>query len=195
MLNLKDFEPIKNCDGYYVDKNGKIISIKVRELKGGITQDGYQQYHISVNGNHKYVTGHGEVARTFLDNPNNYPIINHKDGNKQNNCVDNLEWCSYSYNSYHSCHILGNKPPINGEKSIICIDTMNKNKELRFRSLSECGRYFKVDYSSIYNKICGKNNNPTYKKTKLQGLFFKFADNIGSQTTIENTPKIIGGSK
>ena len=39
------------------------------------------------------------VAETFLPNPDNMPVVNHKDENKQNNSVDNLEWCSYEYNS------------------------------------------------------------------------------------------------
>lgn len=41
---------------------------------------------------------HRLVAQAFLDNTNNYPMINHKDENKENNCVDNLEWCTQQYN-------------------------------------------------------------------------------------------------
>lgn len=186
-MNLEDLRPIEGCEGYYVDKNGNIVSIKIRNLKGSLTQDGYRQYHISNKGEDKYIIGHVAVARAFLENPNNYPIVNHKDGNKQNNSMDNLEWCNYSYNSYHSCHVLGNKPPITCEKPVICIDTLNNNKTFYFRSMSECGRFFNVDYGSIYNKIIGKSKNPTMRNTKLKGLFFKFADSVESETTIENT--------
>lgn len=47
----------------------------------------------------KYYMIHRLVAQTFLNNPHNYPIVNHIDHNKQNNCVFNLEWCSHKQNA------------------------------------------------------------------------------------------------
>lgn len=45
------------------------------------------------------------IAKTFLPNPNNYPIVNHIDGNKHNNRIENLEWCTYSRNNKHAIDI------------------------------------------------------------------------------------------
>lgn len=59
-------------------------------------------YHLSGNGisyNGESFSVHRLVAEAFIPNPNNLPCINHKDENKENNCVDNLEWCTYKYNS------------------------------------------------------------------------------------------------
>lgn len=47
---------------------------------------------------------HRIIAKTFIQNPNNYPIVNHKDGNGSNNCVDNLEWCNKEYNIKHAVY-------------------------------------------------------------------------------------------
>ena len=50
----------------------------------------------------KMIKIHKAVAECFVSNPNNYPIINHIDGNKENNLYSNLEWCTYKYNSKHA---------------------------------------------------------------------------------------------
>lgn len=63
--------------------------------------------------NHKYIFIHRLVAKTFIPNPNNLPIINHKDNNPLNNCIDNLEWCTQSHNVKYA-YKYGNAKPTNG---------------------------------------------------------------------------------
>lgn len=55
---------------------------------------------------------HRLVAETFIPNPNNYPCINHKDENTQNNCADNLEWCTWKYNNNYGKHKYANCKPV-----------------------------------------------------------------------------------
>lgn len=66
---------------------------------------GYFQICTSINGKRKNIKVHKAVAESFIDNPCNLPVINHIDGNKENNNVENLEWCTYQDNSDHAWNI------------------------------------------------------------------------------------------
>lgn len=68
---------------------------RVRRLNSFVTDLGYHQVKLGKVG----FRIHRLIASAFLPNPMGYPIINHKDENPSNNCVDNLEWCTYKYNS------------------------------------------------------------------------------------------------
>ena len=77
----------------------KILSCKA---SGGRTK--YKRVNLYLDGREYKKTIHRLVAETFIPNPNNLPCVNHKDENKENNVVDNLEWCTYKYNSnYGTC--------------------------------------------------------------------------------------------
>lgn len=81
---------------------------------------GYYQICTTINGESKNVKVHKAIAESFIPNPDHLPAINHIDGNKENNCVENLEWCTYRENSIHAYKI-GLMPPfiLNG-KNIFC---------------------------------------------------------------------------
>ena len=84
---------------YEADANGDIFSlISNKKLKPNYLSSGYAQYSLRKNGRRHLMLGHRLIALTFIPNPNNYPVINHIDENKTNNNVNNLEWCTHSYN-------------------------------------------------------------------------------------------------
>ena len=95
---------------YEVSNFGKVKSLnykrsgKERILKYGKTKDGYLLVALSKNRNSKTFLVHRLVTLAFIPNPENLPIINHKDENPSNNHVNNLEWCTYTYNiNYGNC--------------------------------------------------------------------------------------------
>ena len=95
----------------YDINTGKINKInKITYIKPMLRR-GYARIRIYESRNKfKTYQVHRLVAEAFLPNPNNYPIINHKDFNRSNNRVDNLEWCSYSYNRlYRKENVFGTK--------------------------------------------------------------------------------------
>ena len=93
---------------------------------------------------------HRLLMEAFKPNPNNYPHINHIDGNKLNNSLDNLEWCTSKHNTQHSW-ALGMSKPVN-EKVVLQLDD-NFNIIAEFASLHEAGRQTGVAWQNI-SKVC-----------------------------------------
>lgn len=88
--------------GFKATSDGKIIGKRGKEMTGYIDRCGYREVVLSENGTSKSHLAHRLIADTFIPNPHNLPFVNHKDGNKLNNSVDNLEWCTRSENTIHS---------------------------------------------------------------------------------------------
>lgn len=93
---------IKSIDRYITDKNGKIKFTHGRIIKVRSQNSGYNVLRLCKNGKKPAFTVHRIVAETFIPNPENKPYTNHKDGNKQNNRVSNLEWVTPSENMRHA---------------------------------------------------------------------------------------------
>lgn len=98
-MNINDFRATE-YDGYFVNADGDVISLKGKEpkLMSQWERHGYKRVSLWEKGIKFNVSVHRLVATAFIDNPNGYDEINHKDENKANNNVNNLEWCSHLYN-------------------------------------------------------------------------------------------------
>jgi len=91
------WENIENFENYQISNLGNVKNNKGKILKGWVTR-GYHYVSLLNNGIKKKYRVHRLVAKAFIDNPDDLPCINHKDENKLNNCVDNLEWCTQKEN-------------------------------------------------------------------------------------------------
>lgn len=105
LLPKQIWKDISGYEGkYQVSNTGRVRSLnykrtgKIKVMKLSTNKLGYKIIMLSKNGKCKTWQVHRLVAQAFLPNPNNYPIINHKDENPKNNTVWNLEWCSQEYN-------------------------------------------------------------------------------------------------
>lgn len=101
--NMEEWKDIPGYEGLYQISNlGRLKSKKNNKeiiKKTYINRkNGYEYCFLYKNSNLKSILTHRIVAYLFLPNPNNYPCVNHKDENRQNNKVSNLEWCDYKYN-------------------------------------------------------------------------------------------------
>ena len=118
MSGTDKFFPTK-FPGYYVSRSGKVFREPIprdhtkelvevtTHLRGGAPYPQYSSVNISLKENGRtykqiryYV--HRLVAETLLENPHNFTDVNHIDEDKQNNCVDNLEWLDHKANLDHS---------------------------------------------------------------------------------------------
>lgn len=104
------YQDIDFGENYIISKCGRVISFKTLKCLSKAFKnydDLYVRYVLTdVNGDQHMITAHRLVAYNFIPNPNNLPLINHKDCNPSNNNVDNLEWCTYQYNAtYNDAHI------------------------------------------------------------------------------------------
>ena len=108
MKNNEIWKDIEGYQGLYqISDKGRVKSLyfgKERILKPGNNGQGYLHVILCKNGKMKIYKVHRLVCQTFLPNPNNLPEINHKDEDKTNNKVDNLEWCSSKYNINYGTH-------------------------------------------------------------------------------------------
>lgn len=118
--------PMVGYEGYYVvsslgriklldregyRKNGKFFKVHSMIKEPYTTNFGYKRVHLEKNKKSKHVFVHRLVAEAFIPNPDNKPYINHKNGVRTDNRVENLEWCTASENLLHSYKALGRKVP------------------------------------------------------------------------------------
>ena len=164
MMHKEIWKPIKGYELLYEVSNfGRVTSLRK-------TNNQYSE-HITIgssDGNHGYLkvklkneTGnktfqvHRLVAEAFIHNPDNFPQVNHKDENKKNNCVDNLEWCDHLYNVNYGTRTkrsaLHQGKPVYQLKDGVVVS--------RFNSLMEAERETGVNSRNIWRVLKGKRKH------------------------------------
>lgn len=150
--------------GYEIDTNGIVYSKQGLPLKPFTNHNGYQLVHLCENGKFKEYTIHRLVAMQFIPNMHHRPTVNHKDGNKLNNRVDNLEWATYREQSIHARDSL--KARFGHNKIAIKGINLSTHKIFHFKSLADAADFVGGNSAFICQVVKGR-------KKKAYGFFWE----------------------
>lgn len=148
---VSNFGMVRSLDRAVNCIHGSIAVKRGKILKQITRPKGYLCVNLSKDGKSRSIEIQRLVALTFLDNPDNLPCVNHKDENKQNNHVDNLEWCTYEYNNTYGNRLSKSaKSNTNGKlaKKVYKYNLDNEFIE-EYPSCAELKRLFGYDASKI----------------------------------------------
>ena len=167
--NIKDYENYYQCSNYgriksldrtIVDKNGVSYLKCGQIIKPRKNKNGYLQVALNKNGKREMKYVHKIIASAFLENKTGI-IVNHIDGNKENNNVTNLEWCSYSENSLHAYQKLKRDISRKGaSKQKIKVTDIINNKFKIYPSISKTSKYLNLSETQIRRYL---KNSKIYK--------------------------------
>jgi hypothetical protein len=163
------WKSIKDLKGYEVSSLGNVRSIDrsiigkdgvKQHFKGNIISKfkdsrGYIAVTLTYKNNYKRFLVHRLVAEAFIPNPNNYPCINHKDENKSNNNVDNLEWCTVKYNNSYGDRIKRIR-----YKTSYIISQLDKNNNLIgiYRGIMLASKINRFEFASVQRCVFNKQH-------------------------------------
>lgn len=125
-------------------------SLKEKLLKLEPTISGHQRVTLSIKNKRMRFAVHRLVAEAFIPNPNNYPVVNHKDENPANNCVSNLEWCTVAYNNAYN-----NRHQRIGDAEGYNVKVFDKNNRYieTLPSITDFGRKYNVPTTTAWRRV------------------------------------------
>ena len=158
LYQISNYGSVKSLERKVKNTKSSYRIVKEKILSCGKSSNGYYYIILYKNQNKKIYRIHRLVAEAFIPNPNNYSEVNHKDENKENNNVNNLEWCNHIYNINYGTSIKRK-----AEKHQRQVIQYTKNNEIikEYNSLKEASDKIGIDSSSIIRcckrkqKTCG----------------------------------------
>lgn len=151
---------IKGYEKYQISNLGNVRNYNTGRILKPAIIGGYLTVCLCENRKQKNFRVHKLVALNFIPNPNNFNCINHKDENKLNNCVDNLEWCSIEYNNNYGTRNKRISEKMKGTTP------WNKGKDGYWK-----GKHLSKEHKELLSKIkTGKKLSEEHKKRISEGL-------------------------
>lgn len=164
---IEKWAPVVGFEGLYeVSNHGRVLSLcagrwRTKMMRKPVPdKDGYATVNLKKDGRYKCAKIHRLVAEAFIPNPDKLPAVNHRDENKTNNLVNNLEWCDIKYNNNY-----GSKPSKSFKKVIMFDDAGNEVQ--RFNSVNSAARHLGVKPSTISGALHGRRSKAAGYKWQI----------------------------
>lgn len=162
------WKDIKGFEGQYqISTFGNVRSVYKKSTKILVvfkTEKGYLRAKLHSKNKKHYVKVHRLVAQAFIPNPDNKPQINHKDGNKLNNHIDNLEWVTDLENKQHASLYLPQANKRGGKKPIALL--VDGKEAKRFGSISQAAKEMNLSTHHIYYQLLINKVKPKERHLK-----------------------------
>ena len=167
---------MREYNGFLVDDDFTIYNSKNgRKVTPYVGSDGYMSVSRHEGKKIIHIRVHTLFAHCFIENPNNYKYVNHIDSNKLNNSLDNLEWCTNSYNVKHGWDS-GNRTHKNNTG--VAVYTLDGDYINEYTSIRKCAEDLHLDRHKVARVLKGE------LRKDYCGYLFEYTE---SQTTIEMT--------
>lgn len=171
------WKPILGFEGYYEVSNlGRVRSVDRYDRRGylqkshllspSLKKTGYEEVHLYVNHKQYTFSIHRLVAKAFINNPREVKCVNHIDGNKRNNVVSNLEWCTHGENLRKAYEI-----GLLKERKVLCVET-----GVVFYGLKRA-----AEFAGVTDRMV-QMASTNYRGAKTAGGYhFKYVDEVGDE--------------
>lgn len=166
---------------YQVSNRGRVRSLEYHNMRGikrigflrpTVVGRGIGYLRVALSRKHKLTSFmiHRLVALAFIENPHNLPQVNHKDGNKHNNNVDNLEWCTNSYNQLHA-YANGLNPHHFTKFHPVIVINKETNEIMRFECVKYAAEYMGINKLTLQSRL--RNGFKPRRETKYTCCYEK----------------------